>query len=128
MHRRSFIKISGSLTALSTLPWFSSCTSDPDEVLRTPQVLGTFCSHDDLATIGKSYCELYPEECNPSSLEKLLLTNEGKPFSKTDSSDLEEFLSQKINDEFRTGELAIVNGWVLSRTEARQVALYSLLS
>ena len=129
MHRRTFIKISGITTAISLTPWLSSCTSEPKEILSTPATLETFCNHEELLMIGKAYCDMHPDECNQPSLEKLLLNDgAGKSFEATDPSLLGQFLHQKITDEFKRGDLAIVKGWVLSRTEARQIALYSLLS
>ena len=96
--------------------------------MATPQTLGVFCSHEELMAIGKAYCETNAEECNQPALEKHLLDDGGKPFAKTNTSALDDFLQQKITHEFKTGNIAIVKGWILSRTEARQIALYSLLS
>ena len=128
MHRRQFLKLSTIATAISITPWVSGCGSNPKEILATPQTLGAFCSREELMEIGKTYCGAQSDECSAAVLEKLLLDNEGVPFAITDSSSLVDFLNEKITDEFAHDKLSIVNGWVLSRTEARQIALYSLLS
>ena len=38
---------------------------------------------------------------------------------------LEALLNQKIQQDFEAGRTVVVNGWVLSQTEARQCALFS---
>jgi hypothetical protein len=131
MQRRTFIKIAGIATAISVTPWVAGCASDSKSAdsLATPQTLGTFCTHEELVAIGKTYCEMNPDECNQSSLEEHLLSDgKGDTYAPADASSLTHFLSQKVAGEFANGDLAIVKGWVLSRTEARQIALYSLLS
>ncbi len=35
-------------------------------------------------------------------------------------------MSEKVQADFDNGETVVVRGWVLSRTEARQCALFSL--
>ncbi len=126
MQRRTFLQLS-SLTAMLA-PWLSGCTDNfhAKGTMATPQTLGLFCSHEELMAIGKSYCEANAEECTQPSLEKHLLNDGGKSFPKTDTSALEDFLNQKITNEFKAGDLTLVNGWILSHTEARQIALYSL--
>ena len=43
-----------------------------------------------------------------------------------DSLELKELLQQKVHSDFEGGNTVIVSGWVLSVTEARQCALFSL--
>lgn len=126
MRRRHFLKLS--TTAIAITPWLTACSSDPKEILATPQTLGTFCSREELILIGKTYRNAQPDEDSQAALEELLLDDGGVPFAITDSSSLVNFLNEKITHEFAHDKLAVVNGWVLSRTEVRQVALYSLLS
>ncbi len=44
-----------------------------------------------------------------------------------DARQLRTLLAQKREHDFRNGNIAIVDGWVLSRTEARACALVALL-
>jgi hypothetical protein len=37
-------------------------------------------------------------------------------------------IDRQVTDDFAAGRTAVVDGWVLSVTEARQCALFSLLS
>jgi hypothetical protein len=36
-------------------------------------------------------------------------------------------LENKVENDFKTGKIAVIKGWVLSLTEARQCALFSIL-
>jgi nitrogen fixation protein len=43
-----------------------------------------------------------------------------------DETRLPKLLEEKIRDDYAGGRIVIIKGWVLSITEARQSALYSL--
>jgi hypothetical protein len=38
------------------------------------------------------------------------------------------WIERQVRDDFATGRIVVVDGWVLSATEARQCALFSLVS
>ena len=58
---------------------------------------------------------------------ELLLTNDkGKKIEPDNSEAISELLEQKIQQEFKDGRIVIEDGWVLSETEARQCALFSM--
>jgi len=40
---------------------------------------------------------------------------------------IHEYFNTKTVEDFNTGQTVIINGWVLSRTEARQCALFAIL-
>ena len=75
-----------------------------------------------IQTIGARYRHLYPDEDNARRLEELILGAIRR------SPDTEAALAIAISRDFGSGRTVIVNGWVLSVTEARQCALYSLVS
>lgn len=130
MQRRTFIKLSGAATVLSMAPWVTGCVSDAQwtGTLATPQTIGAFCTKDELIAVGEAYCKMHSNECDQSSIEDLILKDGDKTYKPTDTPSLVRFLNTKIASEFASGDLIVVKGWVLSRTEARQIALYSLLS
>jgi hypothetical protein len=78
--------------------------------------------------IGKAYQQQAKNENDEPALIKLLSTNEqGKPINETmDSSSIAAILNQKIQQDFQQNRIVVANGWVLSVTEARQCALFSL--
>jgi len=58
---------------------------------------------------------------------KLLLTDDaGKSVSSSDTTLLKTVLNDKVKSDFEKGNTVNVKGWVLSETEARQCAVYSL--
>jgi hypothetical protein len=126
MDRRTFIKISGIVTAVSVTPWLSGCTSNSQWTsgLALPETLGTLCGKEELITIGQAYRAAYPDEENQSTLEAQIL-GEHTPVSV---NTIAEFIRNKITSEFSSHNIVVVKGWVLARTEARQAALFSLLN
>jgi hypothetical protein len=81
-----------------------------------------------ISAVGMAYMKQVPAESNATALvDRLLAGHDGKDIPETtDSLALQKILSQKVLADFEKGEYVVVNGWVLSRTEARQYALYSL--
>ena len=72
--------------------------------------------------IGLHYLQSFSEEGSPAFLTKAILGDEETRGPKQ----LRAILAQKREEEFRDGNIAIVAGWVLSRTEARVCALMAL--
>jgi hypothetical protein len=126
--RRKFIWISGVGIAVATLPWLTSCQSSQwTPILSMPSVLGQFCSETELMAIGNSYIERVPQESKISAIEKQLLKSEaGNPFKPSSEKSLQDFISKMNDRDFSTDQTIILNGWVLSQTEARQCALLFL--
>ena len=56
-----------------------------------------------------------------------MMNSDGTSIPETsDSLALQEKMQQKVRADFENGETLVIQGWVLSQTEARQCALYSL--
>ena len=128
MKRRKFIWLSGAGIAVATLPWFASCQSSQwTAILSVPSVLEQFCSETELMAIGNSYIERVPRESKISAIEKQLLKAEAEnPFNPSSEKSLQDFISEKSEHGFSTGQTIVLNGWVLSQTEARQCGLFFL--
>ena len=75
------------------------------------------------SAIGHQYLQSFSQEGHCAFLEKAIIGNQ----RLQDAKQLRTFLAQKREHDFRTGDIAIVDGWVLSRTEARVCALMTLL-
>ena len=69
--------------------------------------------------IGEAYRALVPAESNRASLETALRSELG--IAHTSAEDL-------VRADFAAGRVIVVRDWVLSVTEARQCALFSLRS
>jgi len=130
MKRRTFILLSGVSTLSLAIPLVSCQTkaSNPDPVLSQPQFLARIWDESEIHNIGLAYRKQVPGEAGEAQLVKLLLTdNTGKSISvTTESSFLGSWLDRKIENDFKIGQTVMVKGWILSITEARQCAVYSL--
>jgi hypothetical protein len=73
-------------------------------------------------TIGRKYLTLYPEEADIDHLWRAL-TGMSAP---SHADELRVRLAKRRQQDFEDGEIAIVDGWILARTEARACALLTL--
>ena len=78
--------------------------------------------------IGEAYQKQTSNENNKTTLVKLLAMDiNGNPIDESaDSALVASQLAKKIQQDFQQDKTVVVDGWVLSRTEARQCALFSL--
>jgi hypothetical protein len=68
--------------------------------------------------IGVQYRRLVPAENDGIRLRAAILAGGGRAPS----------LAARVRSDFDAGRTVLLNGWVLSATEARQCALFSLLA
>jgi hypothetical protein len=128
MKRREFILITGVGAAMTTVTSVS-CDSDSQwtSTLALPTTMGQFCTKKELITLGSQYTKDFPAEAKKAKIQKLLLQDAGgKPIEPSSQKKLLQQIEEKSVLDFENGNTVIVNGWVLSRTEARQCALYFL--
>jgi hypothetical protein len=93
-------------------------------------MLASMCDDKTVREIGAAYRLRTPDEGKQDNLISLLLSssggNQGQSNSEADNARLAQQLDKTIRDDFATNKVLNINGWVLSLTEARQCALYSL--
>ncbi|MDP4260953.1 MAG: hypothetical protein Q8941_00365 [Bacteroidota bacterium] len=129
MKRRTFILTAIAGAAIITIPVIKyrcrdSITGDP---LLRPDVLSRFCDKDTILEIGRQYMVQVPAEARKEKLIELLLTSDkGEKLKSSDESEISKWIEQKVQQDFQTERMVIVNGWILSATETRQCALLSL--
>lgn len=123
MNRRNFVLLGAAGIAAISIPTSCSYFGDVeyDPLLAHPQALSVIWDNELIKTIGNKYRIQVPSEKNVRSLVNLLMED-----ISSNKSFLAESLKQKIKTDFKTGKTVLVNGWVLSVSEARQCALYSL--
>ena len=130
MKRRTFVRLSAFSAVVIGIPSLNCRSRNPvlNKTLSQPFLLSRMCDAKTIREIGTTYREHSPAETKEEQLVALLLTDTaGNPVSKSsDSSVIHSLLERKIQNDFETGSTVIVKGWVLSATEARQCALYSL--
>jgi hypothetical protein len=82
-----------------------------------------FTDLDPPREIGHRYLQSFSHERNCRFLKRAITGDK----QLQDARQLRTLLAQKREHDFRTGDIAIVDGWILSRTEARACALMALL-
>ncbi len=124
MKRRDFVVLSGTgLTAL-TIPAACYRFGKPeyDPLLAEPGFLSYIWDTDTMLEIGNLYRGLMPEEDSEANLVSALLGRSTEtPVSP------QQFLAERVKSDYQDNELVLLDGWILSRTEARQCALLSLI-
>jgi hypothetical protein len=125
MDRRTFLQISAVGAVAISLPMVH-CKPKPSDLLEFPGTLSSICDEKTIRELGQAYLIKFPGENKSSRLQDLLMEgHEGK--NGTDDADaIAAMLDKKIHEDFRISKTIIIKGWVLSLTEARQCALYSL--
>jgi len=82
---------------------------------------------DDLGTqiwLGERYLELWPEERSADRLcRELFGTDIDSCSSRIDGGELLRRIRHQRTADFRHGELVVIDGWLLARSEARVFAL-----
>ena len=122
MERRKFIWAAGSLSVLtvSGVLYFKSRPIQYDAIIAEPGLLSQICDTDTMIAIGGGYVAMTPDENSENILAKELIGNmQGSP------QEMAEALNDKVKADFDKGDLVVIDGWILSRTEARQCGLLS---
>jgi hypothetical protein len=122
MNRRGFIIIASAGVAALAIPAlvYSLHESPVDAKLFRPQSLGQIWDTDTMNIVGLNYMLKVPKE----NRERILVKRLTGKFKK-DTVDLAVKLDQQIKEDFISGNTVMVDGWILSVTEARQCALFS---
>jgi hypothetical protein len=92
--------------------------------LNFPATLAQFCSAEELKGIGSAYLQTTPEERDAEKLKLLLLA--GITGKNVNSSVADEHLNKMTAEDFLKQNIKVLNKWVITHTEARQCALFSL--
>ena len=129
MKRRSFILLSAlgiAAISLPTIKWLG-LYGGWDNLLAQPKLLSHLFSRKALRALGEMYLKLKPDESNCNMLARKLLGDKSDTiFSST--VNVQAQIEEKIKQDFVDGATIVLNGWILSVTEARQCAYFSMLN
>jgi hypothetical protein len=79
--------------------------------------------------LGELYLKLYPEESSARRIGCALFDDDGASiYSLKNRLDLQQRVLQQHKQNFQDGDIVIIDGWVLTRTEARVFALSAIES
>jgi hypothetical protein len=122
LDRRRFLQVAatGMVAGLAT----SACAGDTDEDARAlgKPVLLEMLGPERTREIGTQYRAAVPKENTAATLRDAISSSQHREFPWIRRRSIED----QIHDDFAAGRTVVVTGWVLSQTEARQSALYSL--
>jgi hypothetical protein len=126
MKRRTFIWISAVAAVTVILP-ISNCSSksDFDEIVANPITLFQLISSKEIRKLGNLYMQLVPSEATEHIIKGHIVKDTN---GKSTAVSLQKSINKGIEHDFKIDKTIIIDGWVLSITEARQCALYSLIN
>ena len=122
LDRRRFLQ----LTAAGMVASFTNSACAPDngedaQALAQPALL-EMLGPERAREIGTQYRAAVPKENTAAALRAAISSSQRQRFPWISRRSIEE----QIREDFAAGRTVVVSGWVLSETEARQCALYSL--
>ena len=127
MKRRVFIRFSTYTAAAVAVPFLNSCKENAfNPAIAQPQFLSHFFDAKTMLETGRVYLKQAQEENSKNKIVDLL-SNNSSVTATSDAKTVYADMDKKVQQDFEKGEIAIVDGWVLSVTEARQCALYALM-
>ena len=95
-----------------------------------PKLLSRLCDDDTIQALGRTFLQVNPMENNRDVLEKELYgagINIASPSPRLVVK-VQTRLEKLIYEDFDSGDIIILKGWILARTEARQCAVYFILN
>lgn len=129
MKRRTFLITTTAALAVASVPVvrYYSTRKKNYHPLVMPEELGNFCEEKAIREIGDQYRKMAPQENDKAKLELLLLADEtGKAITRSDKEAVSLLMEKKTLEDFHNFRIHVLSGWVISVTEARQCALFSL--
>lgn len=90
--------------------------------LARPRLLDMLHDSEIVRALGAKYREVVPAERDTPALTQAIL---GAAWPATPSA-LRQHMDERVQRDFDAGQTIRLDGWILSVTEARQCALYSL--
>lgn len=124
MKRRDFVVLTGlGAAGLAFSTWyFKFRVPEPESLLSEPELLSYIWDGATIRSIGEQYRALSIDEDDQKKLTDLLSVHV--------TDDLEETAANfniQLATDYEDGRTLMIDGWILSLTEARQCALFSIV-
>jgi len=124
MERRAFVKLSAYTALVLSMPLLDSCSKAANNPLAQPLFFSHIADVKTITDAGLAYRKMTKAEDDKVVLTELLSGNN----TSTDKKAIQAALDDRVKQDFQTDKIVTVGGWVLSITEARQCALFSILN
>jgi hypothetical protein len=125
MERRSFVKLSAFTALALTLPFAESCSSSTEMAVAQPLLFSHLVDVKAIKEAGLAYRKIHVVEDDKLKLSQLLLGDNDR--AKLGKDEIQTLLDKRVINDFKTGNIVMLKGWVMSQTEARQCALFSII-
>ena len=125
MNRREFIRVAGGGVAVALTA--SACAPGQRYDIATlaqTELLGAF-GPALVREVGARYRAMVPVERDTASLRAAIVAS--TPWTSRLPWSRQLVVAELVRLDFERGHTVVVDGWILSATEARQCALYSLI-
>ena len=121
MDRRRFLEVTAAGMVAAVTTW--GCADNPGNVrdLAQPALL-EMLGAERTREIGRRYRASAPAENTADALRSAITASRRRGFAGR----FHRSIDAQVHDDFSAGRVVMVDGWILSVTEARQCALYSL--
>lgn len=127
MDRKRFLWYAAAGAASIYLPLYGCNGGKVPKSILQPELLSHFCNEKTLRAIGEDYRRVVASENDADQLKGALLTDsEGRTLAGSTDEQITRALQARMILDFKSGRVFVLQGWVLSQTEARQCALFSL--
>ena len=132
MKRREFIGIAAvGAAGVVVVPMPVHGQSSAAATLAHPRLLAILRNEHLVAELGRRYRALVPSENAELVLTRMIQSDlvgaGGDLANDTASQSIQARVDRRIQADFDHGRTVTLQGWILSQTEARQCALFSLL-
>lgn len=128
--RRGFLAaaLGVTATALTARFAFERTATEDDLSSDAERLVGAFPSTESAAELGRAYLATVALERSPNLLVERIVTGlpGGYASVRGNEAHLQTLLAQRLKEDFRRGHTVTVDGWILSRTEARLFALAAI--
>ncbi len=95
--------------------------------LASPLMLSGFCDEATLRDLGRKYLAQVPGERSAKILfSRLAADGARRGADEPDENEGASEAASQAEQDFRTKKILIIDGWIISQTEARQCALLAL--
>lgn len=104
---------------------------DDDTPTDAERLVRAFSCPESAAELGRAYLATAPRERSPAVLVDSIAANlpAGHMVLRTgDDKQLKSLLARRLKEDFTAGNTVTVDGWIISKTEARLCALAALLA
>jgi hypothetical protein len=119
MQRRHFVNLAAYTATALAFPLANGCSNKQIKIESQPLLFSHLVAVKTIVQTGVAYRRANRNEDDKNKLKELL--------SPGNNPDARAMLDNEVKNDFKTGKITIVKGWVLSVTEARQCALFSIL-